>query len=137
MSRWLLLAAWSVVPCVAGCGASVRAGLANAPKLGSTGDETVHDVVANGDDGCATSGGQGALRYRVPPCPAAARASSPAPWTPTAAQGPGEGGLVVPWLKHFYVGWPCAAATRPRAGARIAWDFTPVSDAACAPEEAR
>lgn len=136
MSRWLLLAAWSLVPCVAGCGASVRAGLANAPKLGSTGDESVHDAVANGQDSCAVGGGQGALRNRVPPCPGAARASSPT-WTPSASEGLPEGALVVPWLKHFYVGWPCARSTESRSTARIAWDFTPVSATACASDDDR
>ncbi|HLK38444.1 MAG TPA: hypothetical protein VKU41_16890 [Polyangiaceae bacterium] len=135
MSRWRLLAAWSLVPCVAGCGASVRAGLANGPKLGSTGDEGIHDVIANGEDGCATGGGQGPLRHRVPPCPAAARASGPASWTPSASGGPPEGGLVVPWLKHFYVGWPCATPAESRTAARVAWAFTPVASTACGLEE--
>lgn len=56
---------------LAGCGSSVKAGLANAPKLGTwrTGDTRVHDVISNGDDSCGEGGvNRSPLRGHYPPC---------------------------------------------------------------------
>lgn len=108
MSRWLLLTVFSMVWPLAGCMSSVRPGLANVPRpddgLGSFHDRT-YDVVANGDDSCGWHAEQGPLRGRWPPCgPPAHRAVS----TQLLPANPGTGeSLVVPWLEHFYVGWPC------------------------------
>jgi hypothetical protein len=63
----------SVVACclLAGCGAGVQPGLANAPGLGGASPETrVHDAIANGHDACARAmfPEGGVLRGQVPPC---------------------------------------------------------------------
>jgi hypothetical protein len=109
MSRWLWVTAFCFAPCIAGCGASspLQAGLANAPRLGGTqlADERVSDVISNGNDSCARSAGPGPLRGRVPPCPT----THPTRWgniPPSSATGAGES-LVIPWVEHFYSGWPC------------------------------
>ena len=113
MSRWLLLAVFSIMPAF-GCASTVgvNAGLANAPRLGGTPtvDNRVSDVISNGNDACGVTGGEaGPLPNRIPPCaswapgkPLAAVVSPPAP----------QSGLVEPWLNHFYVGWPCPHASR-------------------------
>ena len=68
MSRWPVLAAFSIAPLLLGCG-SARAGLSNAPRLWGTAlaDEQVHDVVSNGDDACGAIAEHGVLRNRIPP----------------------------------------------------------------------
>jgi hypothetical protein len=117
MSRWLVLAAFSTALPLLGCGSSVRAGLSNAPRLGgtSTADNRVGDVVSNGDDACGTYAESGALRNRVPPCQSWTGAyPMTAAQVPLPASGPPAGGLVQPWLNHFYVGWPCPEATSSR-----------------------
>lgn len=56
---------------VAGCGAVVQPGLANAPGLGGASPETrVHDAIANGRDACERSWFPqgGVLRGQIPPC---------------------------------------------------------------------
>jgi hypothetical protein len=106
MSRWPVLTVFSFGWTLLGCSPSLQPGLANAPRLGGTGlaDERIRDVIANGDDACSRQAEQGPLRNRVPPCPTAAR--------PVAGgqlpQPTGNGSLVLPWLRHFYNGWPCA-----------------------------
>jgi hypothetical protein len=121
MSRWLVLAAFSIAPLSLGCGSSVRVGLANAPRLGgtSTVDNRVTDVVSNGDDGCGVSSvsERGVLRNRIPPCPRATSVHniSASVVQPEPHNEP-NGGLVEPWVDHFYVGWPCSTRG-PMSGA--------------------
>jgi len=139
MSRWPLLAAFSLAPLLLGCGSSVRPGLSNAPRLGGTAlaDEQIHDVVSNGDDGCGLHPEHGGvLRGRIPPCPGAAHPLARTSWLPTSAPSPADEGLVVPWLQHFYVGWPCAnnAPRKPaaRKGTRtFAWDVSIAPESVC------
>jgi hypothetical protein len=120
MTRWLLLAVFSMLP-VFGCASSqvgpvgVSAGLANAPRLGGTptADNRISDVIANGNDACGVTGGEaGPLPNRIPPCvpsgawvPGRPLAAVVSPPTPSSE-------LVEPWLNHFYVGWPCPHASR-------------------------
>jgi hypothetical protein len=117
MSRWLVLAVLSTALAGVGCGSSVRAGLANAPRLGgtSTADTRVSDVVSNGDDACGAYAEHGVLRNRIPPCESwsAARGRPDVEVTlPPVGEPPGA--LVRPWVDHFYVGWPCLSATSSR-----------------------
>ncbi len=121
MSRWPLLTAFSMVWCVAGCAASVTPGLANVPRVDGLGayEEGVRDVVANGDDSCSRYAEGSPLRGRWPPCRTATRSTASTellPGYPT-----GEPSLVLPWLEHFYVGWPCAHATAKRTTKSVAW----------------
>jgi hypothetical protein len=116
MSRWLVLAVVSTALPLVGCGTSVRAGLSNAPRLGgtTTTDNRVSDVVSNGDDGCGVYSEHGTLRNRVPPCQSAGPTF---PLSVSQVPPPSEapsGGLVQPWLDHFYVGWPCPTTTSSR-----------------------
>lgn len=108
MSRWPLLTVFSMVWPLAGCASSVRPGLANVPRaddgLGSFHDR-IYDVVANGEDSCGKHAEQGPLRGRWPPCRSMAHPAVSTLLLP-ANRGAGES-LVVPWLEHFYVGWPC------------------------------
>ena len=113
MSRWLLVAVLSVVPSL-GCGSTVGAGLANAPRLGGTptADNRVNDVIANGDDACGVSTESGSvLRNRVPPCTSWAPREVNASYLASPPAGQSSVGLVQPWLNHFYVGWPCATSS--------------------------
>lgn len=106
MSRWPMLAVL-VLGTSAGCAPSIEAGLANAPRLGGSGDDRVHDVISNGGDSCGRYAEQGHLRGHIPPCPVAAH---PVAWANTRSatdRAKADDGLVVPWLQHFYVGWPC------------------------------
>jgi hypothetical protein len=133
MSRWPVLAAFSIAPLLLGCG-SARAGLSNAPRLGGTAlaDEQVHDVVSNGDDACGAIAEHGVLRNRIPPCPHAIHPLAGTSWLPSsAAQSPSDGGLVVPWLQHFYVGWPCPPPTPRRETRAVAWDVPRTSAGLC------
>jgi hypothetical protein len=129
MARWPLLTVFSMAWSLAGCASSVRPGLANAPRLDGLGaaDDRVVDVVANGDDSCGRHGEDGPLRSRWPPCPAHARAAMATVLLPGSPR-PGES-LVVPWLEHFYSGWPCARATaRPTPSTEtraVAWTAAP------------
>ena len=85
MSRWLVLAAFSMALPLVGCGSSLRAGLSNAPRLGgtTTADNRVGDAVSNGDDACGAYAENGALRNRIPPARAGRRRiRSPAPRCP-------------------------------------------------------
>jgi hypothetical protein len=123
--------AWSL----AGCASSVRPGLANVPRLDGlgAGDDRLADVVANGDDSCGRHGEDGALRGRWPPCPAHARAARAVVLLPGATSS-GES-LVVPWLEHFYTGWPCAhAIARATSGSEtktVAWTSAPSPAHSC------
>jgi hypothetical protein len=129
MARWPLLTVFSMAWTLAGCAASVRPGLANVPRLDGLGaaDDRVGDVVANGDDSCGRHGEDGPLRNRWPACPAHSRAAMTTVLLPETTRR-GES-LVVPWLEHFYTGWPCThAVAREIASSEThtaAW--TPVS----------
>jgi hypothetical protein len=110
MERWRVLTAFWLAWPLAGCVSSVQPGLANVPRLDGLGaaDDRVADVIANGDDSCGRHGEEGPLRGRWPPCPAHARAAvvtRPSPGTGSTGES-----LVLPWLEHFYTGWPCAHA---------------------------
>lgn len=134
MLRWLVLAVLSTALPLAGCGSSVRAGLANAPRLGgaTTADNRVTDVVSNGDDSCGAYAEHAVLRYRVPPCPGWTAGSPPASQAsqlPSSTGSPPSGALVEPWLDHFYVGWPCPVATSSRASR--SWSSPSHVDATC------
>jgi hypothetical protein len=113
MSRWLLLTVFCAIPAL-GCGSTVGAGLANAPRLGgaTTADNRVNDVIANGDDACGVSAESGSvLRNRIPPCASWAPREPRASVVPPSSASQSSVGLVQPWLNHFYVGWPCATTT--------------------------
>jgi hypothetical protein len=143
MSRWLLLTAFSMACGLVGCApSSIRPGLANVPRLGGTAadDERVRDVVANGDDSCSAHAEQGPLRYRWPPCTSSAHPIADTELLP-AYIGLRES-LVMPWLEHFYVGWPCPHAlsrtpartdvrTQTTAATTIAWIPPPAHAQSC------
>jgi hypothetical protein len=135
MSRWLVLAVLSGLPLLSGCGSAVRPGLSNAPRLGgsSVADEGIHDVVSNGDDACGLYSEHGVLRNRIPPCPHVHPVASTA-WMPTSTQPPGQG-LVSPWLKHFYVGWPCPHAMSMTESKAVAWSSPIPPSTACSTSE--
>jgi len=129
MSRWPWLTAFCFAPWIVGCTSSLQPGLANAPRLGGTqlADERVSDVVSNGNDSCARSVGPGPLRGRLPPCPT----THPTRWAaaaPSSATGAG-GSLVVPWVEHFYSGWPCPHAVVASSTRTPAWLAPPVDPA--------
>jgi hypothetical protein len=75
-SRFVTFLASSLV---AGCGAVVQPGLANAPSLSDSPETRVHDVIANGHDACERSMfPQGeVLRGQIPACMAPGRRSNP------------------------------------------------------------
>jgi hypothetical protein len=126
MSRWPVLTACSI-PLVVGCAPSVTPGLANAPRLGGSAiaDERVTDVVSNGNDACGANE-RGPLRSQLPACLTVERA--PAVTAFTLSGRSTSSGLVVPWLQHFYVGWPCDGRSgRPTA---VSWS-TSSSPVAC------
>jgi len=117
MLRWLVLAVVSTALPLFGCGSSVRAGLSNAPRLGGTAttDNRVTDVVSNGDDSCGAYTEHGTLRNRIPACPSAGPTFPlSVSQVPAPARVEPSGGLVQPWVDHFYVGWPCLASTSSR-----------------------
>jgi hypothetical protein len=90
-SRWPVLV-FGLWLCACG-GARVEAGLANAPALGGTTAEESHDVVV-----------------KMPP-----RVSSHtvvSTWLLPGSSQMESQSLVVPWLEHFYVGWPCSSVVR-------------------------
>jgi hypothetical protein len=83
-------------------------GLANAPGLGNSplADAAVHDVVANGRDSCERGLRPGLLRYQVPRCPGVERSAANAT---VANRAPSPKGIVMPWVEHYYSGWPCSS----------------------------
>jgi hypothetical protein len=93
---------------VAPLSCATTVGLANAPGLGSRplADASVHDVVANGRDSCERGLRPGPLRYQVPPCPGVER---PAAVRTVANRAPSAKGIVMPWVEHYYSGWPCSS----------------------------
>jgi hypothetical protein len=89
------------------CTTVVRPGLANAPALSGTPvDARVHDAIANGGDSCERRLGSGPLRNEIPPCASEGR---PAGDPPIAIQPPSTRGIVVPWVQHYYINWPCSS----------------------------
>jgi hypothetical protein len=136
MLRWPLLTAFSMACALAGCTQTIRPGLANVPRVGGSSppDDGVHDVVANGDDSCGVHAEQGPLRNRWPPCPSTAHPVA------TAELLPGYIGLhesiVLPWLEHFYVGFPCPhPAGKPEnsgSAKSVAWSPSPPHAKSCA-----
>lgn len=127
MCRWPVLVVLVVGPLLAGCSsATVQPGLANAPRLGGTAlaDERVRDVIANGDDACGRHGEHGPLRGRIPPCPGASHPVATTWLAPSPAST--SESLVLPWLEHFYAGWPCPRSTTTEARSIAAWTPPPV-----------
>jgi hypothetical protein len=130
MSRWPWLTAFCIAPWIVGCASSsLQPGLANAPRLGGTqvADERVSDVISNGNDSCGRNVGPGPLRGRAPPCPT----THPTRWAvaPSSATGAG-GSFVVPWVEHFYSGWPCPHSTVASSTQRTpAWLVPPLDPA--------
>jgi hypothetical protein len=125
----VVLWAWSL-----GCASSVQPGLANAPALGGTRvvDPRVHDAIANGPDSCGRrlDPGPGPLRNRLSPC---APLSSPTKSAAFVSRASRNDALVLPWMEHYYVGWPCPRAYKKSAGAKLfAWSPTDLSAAQCA-----
>jgi hypothetical protein len=118
MFRWPVLALVSMGSVLAGC--AVRPGLANGPQLGGSAvaDARIHDVISNGDDACGLYAEHGVLRGRIPPCPRVVHPIA-ATWQPPSAAAKDES-LVLPWLEHFYAGWPCPRSERAR-GRSLAW----------------
>jgi hypothetical protein len=92
MSRWLVLVFVGGV-CACG-GARVEGGLANAPRLGGATPEESHDVIV-----------------KMPP-QAPSSHSVASTWLVPESSGLAGQSLVVPWLEHFYVGWPCSRVER-------------------------
>jgi hypothetical protein len=131
MSRWPVLALLSGGLLLAGCAPSARPGLANAPRLGGSAvaDERVHDVVSNGDDACGIYAEHGVLRGRIPPCPSVAHPIAATWLAPSAAAK--DDSLVLPWLEHFYAGWPCPRTHAPEPRS-IAWS-PPVATSCTSP----
>jgi len=113
---------------VAGCSPALNVGLSNAPRLGaetSTGGKP-SDAISNGGESCGRYAEQGPLRGKAPPCPASAHPSAAAIWVPMASENANSSSLVVPWLEHFYVGWPCTRPARPSEESKpIAWSSPP------------
>jgi len=91
-SRWPVLVL--VLGLCACGGARVEGGLANAPRLGGATPEESHDVVV-----------------KMPPRPSSAH-SVASGWLLPGSSGVEGQSLVVPWLEHFYVGWPCSHVER-------------------------
>jgi hypothetical protein len=83
---------------------AVRPGLANAPALGTQSGQAdaPHDVIANAEESCGRALDPGPLRGRILPCPRVA-STAPAPVRPP----PTDADLVMPWVDHFYLGFPC------------------------------
>lgn len=91
-SRWPVLV---FVLGLSACGGTrVEAGLANAPQLGGATSEQSQDVIV-----------------KMPPrTPSAHPVASS--WLLSGSSGLEGQSLVVPWLEHFYVGWPCSRVER-------------------------
>jgi hypothetical protein len=131
MSRWLVLTVPSIA-LLAGCAPPVEFGLANGPRLGGNvlADEPVHDVISDGSDACGRFAEYGPLRGRMLACATVAHPVVGATLLPVAAGGKGEG-LVVPWLKHFYVGWPCPHPAASPPVKTLAWTTSSSAPLAC------
>jgi hypothetical protein len=130
MKKWLVLSVCASAWMSLGCSSSVQGGLANAPGLGGQAhpDDRIADVIANGRDSCSRQGNDGPLRYRVPPCETEVRPAASdlvPPWLVNGGQS-----MVLPWLEHFYTGWPCRHPAGQGQDARpVAW-AAPTGDVA-------
>ena len=92
MSRWPVLV---FVGCLCACGGTrVEAGLANAPQLGGATTEPSADVIVK------------------PPARTASAHPVASSWLLPGSSAPEGQSLALPWLEHFYVGWPCAHVER-------------------------
>jgi hypothetical protein len=134
MARWPVLVGFAISSTLfgsLGCAASpsVTPGLANAPRLGGTGgvDDGAHDVVANGRDSCESVTGRSPLRGHLPACPTA---SHPVASLPPMLEYRTQS-MVVPWLEHFYVGWPCTHSAAAVQSRTVAWSSQPPAMTAC------
>jgi hypothetical protein len=129
--RWLVLTVCSIA-LAWGCAPTVEGGLANGPRLGGSGlaDEHIHDVISNGGDSCGRSPEHGPLRGRTPACPTIAHPFVGPTWSPTVRGARGEG-LDVPWLKHFYIGWPCPKSAEAADAKPVAWLISRPAPSAC------
>jgi hypothetical protein len=143
MSRWLVLAVFSMAPLAFGCGSSLRAGLSNAPNLGGSPiaegrangvvSNGINDVVANGDDACGRYAEHGVLRNQFPPCPTWAPVHPVAVAPPAPSAGDPSRGLVQPWVNHFYTGWPCPDGSTATSSRKAhAWSAVDSTVAECA-----
>jgi hypothetical protein len=93
MCRWpVLVVVWGMCACG---GTRVEAGLANAPKLGGDTPEQSRDVIG-----------------RAPTTTAMSSHPVASSWLLSGSSGLEGQSLVVPWLEHFYVGWPCPRVER-------------------------
>jgi hypothetical protein len=145
MARSPVLVGWSILSCSLSLGcasqSAITPGLANAPPLGGAGgvDEGQVDVVSNGRDSCESVSGRSPLRGHVPPCPTVSRPASTLP--PPAVAMAHQQSFVVPWLDHFYVGWPCTRSLTSlealQAGAVALSSSTPLTpgEGTCASSE--
>jgi hypothetical protein len=132
MSRWLVLTVFAALPLVAGCGSTVRPGLANGPRLGgtTTADDRVDDVVSNGAEACGLYAEHGVLRNQIPACASWAPATPPASYVTAPGAVAPNGGLVEPWVNHLYVGWPCPGV--PSSRQTKSWSVPGAAVATCA-----
>jgi hypothetical protein len=128
-------AGFSICSLLLGCASTpvVTPGLASAPPLGGTGlaDERPHDVVANGHESCEAVTGRSPLRGHLPPCPNATHPIVSVSLPPEPIEGAHES-LVLPWLEHFYVGWPCPHPAPASETKAIAWSPAPPAPSSCA-----
>jgi len=120
MFRWPVLVVLAVGPFLAGCSPAIQPGLASAPRLGGSAlaDAQVHDVISNGDDACGRHGEHGSLRGRLPPCGMTAHPVATTWLAPSPAV---HESLVLPWLEHFYAGWPCPQNSAIESRSIAAW----------------
>lgn len=100
MCRWpVLVVVWGLCACG---GTRVEAGLANAPRLGGDTPDRSGDVVVKMPTKTETRSHPVASSWLLPGSPGVEGQS-----------------LVVPWLDHFYVDWPCARAERTAPAASV------------------
>lgn len=132
MARWPVLVALSFALPGLGCAGRVVPGLANAPSIQRTApDESVHDVIANGSDACSDLG-VSPLWSHYPPCWGEIPRAAKLPLPLTSYGATSSRSLVVPWLRHFYVGWPCALPSAQTGAAIASLSLEPAASS-CAP----
>jgi len=108
-----------------GCGAAAQAGLANAPALGGSLEETgsTRDVVANSPEACRN-------REGAPGCEHEAVASSRLTVLPAPRKRNSSAGL--DWMKLRYPDWPCEPLTEvPLGRMLVAQSATPAVAGLC------
>jgi hypothetical protein len=135
MARWTVLVGISIALASLGCASAsaVTPGLANAPALGGVGavEPGPYDVVSNGRDSCESMTGQSPLRGHVPPCPTVSHpvAAVPPSLLPRQAR---HDSLVLPWVEHFYVGFPCTHSRTVLGHWDAALSASTVAEGSCA-----